>query len=107
MEYKFTEKNFNSEVMESSLPVVVDFYADWCMPCKMMMPVVEEMAKRYDGKVKIGKLNVDEESAIASEFGVMSIPSFFFIKDGKVVSSSVGGMRADALAANIDSLLEA
>ena len=106
MEFKFTENNFDAEVMESSIPVVIDFYADWCFPCKMMMPVVEKMAEKYDGKVKIGKVNVDEESAIARKFGVMSIPSFFFIKNGKIVSSSVGGMRPDDLSAKIDTLLD-
>ena len=105
MEYQFTSENFNEEVMNSDIPVMVDFYADWCGPCKMMMPIVEEMAKKYDGKIKIGKINSDQEQDLAVKFGVMSIPSFFFIKDGKVVDSTVGGMSKDRMAAMLDSLL--
>ncbi len=105
MEYRFTKENFNDEVINSNVPVMIDFYADWCGPCKMMMPIVEKMADKYDGKVKIGKVNVDNESDLAEQFGVMSIPSFFFFKNGKVVMQSVGGMREADLVAKIESLL--
>ena len=84
MEYRFTKENFSDEVINSNVPVMIDFYADWCGPCKMMMPIVEKMADKYDGKVKIGKVNVDNESDLAEQFGVMSIPSFFFFKNGTV-----------------------
>ncbi len=107
MEYQFTTANFNKEVLNSDVPVMVDFYADWCGPCKMMMPVVEDMAKKYDGRVKVGKVNVDAEPELAGQFGVMSIPSFFFLKDGKVVAKNVGGMRPADMSAKIDSLLSA
>ena len=105
MEYRFTEENFDAEVLGSDTPVLVDFYADWCGPCKMMMPVVEKMAEAYDGKIKIGKLNVDENNAIAGKYGVMSIPSFMVFKNGEVVNSSTGAMSQAALAKMLDEAL--
>lgn len=105
MEYKFTEANFNEEVLGSNIPVLVDFYADWCGPCKMMMPVVEKMAEVYDGKIKVGKINSDEESALAAKYGIMSIPSFLIFKNGEVVDSATGAMPADALAKKLDAVL--
>ena len=92
--------------MSSDIPVMVDFYADWCGPCQMMMPVVEEMAEAYDGRVKIGKVNTDEEQELAMTYGVMSIPSFLFIKDGKVVDQAMGYMPKNILAKKIDNLLD-
>ncbi|MCR4801847.1 MAG: thioredoxin [Lachnospiraceae bacterium] len=107
MEYQFTTNNFETEVINSDIPVMIDFYADWCGPCKMMSPIVNQMADKYDGKVKIGKVNVDQNPELAGRFGIMSIPSFLFIKDGKVVNSSVGGMSPDMLSSKIDTLLQA
>ncbi|MDO4283963.1 MAG: thioredoxin [Eubacteriales bacterium] len=103
---RFTSDNFQKEVLESSLPVLVDFYADWCGPCKMMAPVVEEMETLYEGKVRIGKLNVDDNPEIAERYNVMSIPNFIFFKDGKVVETAVGGMPRAALQAKIENLLK-
>ena len=105
MAYHFTTDNFTDEVMNSSIPVLVDFYADWCGPCRMMGPIVERMATKYDGKVKVGKINVDSDPDIAGQFNVMSIPAFFFIKDGKVVSQTVGGMREEDLDSRIATLI--
>ncbi|WP_034443349.1 thioredoxin [Butyrivibrio sp. AE2032] len=105
MEYKFTEDNFENEVLKSDIPVLVDFYADWCGPCKMMMPVVEKLAETYDGKVKVGKVNSDENNQLAAKYGIMSIPSFLIIKNGEVVDSAMGAMPIDALARKLDAVL--
>lgn len=105
MEHTFTTANFEEEVLKSDVPVLVDFYADWCGPCKMMGPVVEEFANAYDGKVKVGKLNVDEQQEIAMKYGVMSIPTFLFVKDGEVKDTAVGAMDKNTLKARIDQLL--
>ncbi|MBQ1459078.1 MAG: thioredoxin [Butyrivibrio sp.] len=105
MEYKFTEDNFDAEVLKSDIPVLVDFYADWCGPCKMMMPVVEKLAETYDGKVKVGKVNSDENNQLAAKYGIMSIPSFLIIKNGEVVDSAMGAMPIDALAKKLDAVL--
>ena len=85
MEYKFTSANFEEEVLNSEIPVLVDFYADWCGPCKMMAPIVESLAESFDGKVKVGKLNIDEEMDIAQKYRVMSIPTFIVFKGGQAL----------------------
>lgn len=85
-----TSKNFEEEVLKSDLPVLVDFWASWCGPCKMMTPVVEQILKDMDGKAKVCKVNIDEEQDLAMEYGIMSIPTFLIFKDGKVVNSAVG-----------------
>lgn len=90
MAFQFTDENFKTEALSSNIPVVVDFFADWCGPCKMLAPVVEELASVYEGKVKIGKLNVDNAPDTAQSYGVMSIPTLLFIKDGNVVNKIVG-----------------
>ena len=89
MSMKFTQQNFREEVLESKEPVLIDFYADWCAPCKMIAPIVEEIAGEVSG-VKVGKINVDEEPGLAGEFGVMSIPTLVVMKDGKPVKTIVG-----------------
>ena len=104
MEYRFNENNFENEVMRSEIPVLIDFYAEWCGPCHMMAPVVEQFAEEYEGRVKIGKINVDEESELAERFGVQSIPSFIFIKDGKVVDRVTGAMPRPVLKGYLDDL---
>ena len=97
MEYKFTEENFKAEVLDSDIPVLVDFYADWCGPCKMMFPVVEKLAKEYDGKFKIGKVNSDENGELAMKYAIMSIPTFLVFKNGEVVNSVTGAIPEAAL----------
>ena len=92
MEYTFTTDNFEQEVLNSDKPVLVDFYADWCGPCKMMAPMVEDFAAEYEGELKVGKLNVDEEPEIAQKYQVMSIPMFAFFKGGQMVDSAVGAL---------------
>ncbi len=86
----FTDANFQSEVLESDRPVLVDFWAAWCGPCRLVGPTIEELAKQYDGTVKIGKLNVDENPKSAGSFGISSIPAVLLFKDGKVVDTLVG-----------------
>ena len=105
MEYRFTKENFDAEVLNSNIPVLVDFYADWCGPCKMMMPVVEKTAEKYDGKIKVGKVNSDDESSLAAKYNIMSIPSFLIFKNGNVVDSATGAMPAEALAKMLDDVL--
>ena len=83
MEYTFTVANFEEEVLNSPLPVLVDFYADWCNPCKMMAPTVAKLAEAYEGKVKVGKINVDENMTIAQKYRVASIPNFVIFRDGQ------------------------
>ena len=92
MEYTFTVANFEEEVLNSPLPVLVDFYADWCNPCKMMAPTVAKLAEAYEGKVKVGKINVDENMTIAQKYRVASIPNFVIFRDGLPVASFVGAM---------------
>lgn len=90
MERTFTSENFEAEVLKSEIPVLVDFYADWCIPCKMVAPIVEELAAEYEGKVKIGKLNVDDNGELAIKYGVMSIPTIIIFKHGEVFRKEVG-----------------
>jgi len=91
----FSDQDFEEKVLKSSIPVMVDFYAEWCGPCKMAAPVIEELADTYAGKMTIGKVDVDENNAVAAKFGVMSIPTVILFKDGKEVTRKVGyGGRA-------------
>ena len=101
----FTTENFDAEVLQAKGAVLVDFYADWCGPCKMMSPIVEQMEKVFEGRLKVGKLNVDDNQDIAMKYGVMSIPSFLFFKDGALVETFVGAMPADAFQAKLSALV--
>ncbi len=89
-ELKITRENFENEVMKSNIPVLIDFWAPWCGPCRMMGPIIEQLAEEYEGKAKVGKVNVDEEGELSQAFGVMSIPTIVLVKDGKVVKQAVG-----------------
>lgn len=105
MEYVFNSSNFEEEVLKSDIPVLVDFYAEWCGPCKMMAPIVHQLAEAYAGKIKIGKLNVDECLDIAQKYRVMSIPTFIFFHNGEVEDTAIGGMSKAQLEAKIKEFL--
>ena len=90
MAIQFTDANFDSEVIKSAQLSVVDFWAEWCGPCRAIGPVIDELSKEYAGKVKVGKVNVDENPQVSMNFGITSIPAILFIKDGKVVDKLVG-----------------
>lgn len=98
----FTDQNFETEVLKSTQPVVVDFWAPWCQPCRIVGPAIEQLAKEYVGKVKVGKLNVDENQQVAGTYGVMSIPTVMVFKGGQPVKAQVGAQSKDAYKKMID-----
>lgn len=100
----FTDQNFQPDVLDNKLPVVVDFWAPWCTPCRMVSPIIEELAKDYHGKVSVGKMNVDENQA-AGDYGVMSIPTVMIFKDGKPVKSLVGAQGKESYKKAIEEVL--
>ena len=89
-EIKLTDQNFEQEVLRADLPVLVDFWASWCGPCRMLAPVIAEIAEEYAGKVKVGKVNVDEQPNLANRYGIASIPTVMLFKNGEVVNTSLG-----------------
>ena len=89
-EITITSGNFESEVLNSDIPVLVDFWASWCGPCRMLAPVIEEIAKEYDGKIKVGKVNVDDEQELAIKFKIVSIPTVLLFKNGEIADKSIG-----------------
>ncbi len=97
-----TKNNFNKEVVRTKSPVIIDFWAEWCMPCKMISPVIDEVAKELSGKLKIGKVNVDEDAELASDLMVMNIPTLLFFKDGKEAGRVVGVVSKKELLEKID-----
>lgn len=105
MALEITDANFDELVLKSDKPVVVDFWAEWCGPCRVIGPVIEEMSKEYDGKAVIGKVNVDLNANVSAQFGVRSIPTILFIKNGQVVDKSVGAVPKNVLAAKLDALV--
>lgn len=103
--FELTSANWDAEVTNSKGVVMVDFWAVWCGPCRMIAPTIEELAKEYAGKAKVGKLNTDENSEIAAKFKIMGIPTVMFFKDGQKVDQVVGAVPKQALKAKIDGLL--
>lgn len=101
---EITDSNYQSVLAEGK-PVMLDFWATWCGPCKMIAPIVEELAKEYEGKVIIGKVNVEENEELTEQFKVRNIPSLFFIKDGNIVDKFVGATTKDVIEAKINALL--
>jgi thioredoxin 1 len=103
---EFTDVNFDSEVVKSDIPCLVDFWAEWCGPCRMVGPVVEEIAKEYAGKLKVGKLNVDDNNKTAVQYGIMSIPSLLFFNGGKVVDQVIGAVPKKQLVQKIEKIVK-
>ncbi len=104
MEITLTKFNFNDEVLTADVPVVVDFWATWCGPCKMIAPVIEQLAEELDGKVKVGKVNVDEQMELAMEYKIEVIPTLIYFKDGKVVKKTTGVLTKDEIKAILATL---
>ena len=105
MAVEFTDANFQKEVLDSDKLTVVDFWAEWCGPCRAISPVVEELATQYAGKVNIGKLNVDNNSNVSTNFGITSIPAILFFKNGQVVDKQIGAVPKSVLDKKIQSLM--
>lgn len=106
MAQELTSENFKKEVLENKKPAMVDFYASWCGPCKIMLPIVDELAEEMAKEIKIFKVSIESEEALASEYGVMSIPTFLFFKNGKVVDQASGAMSKEKLRAMIKKIIK-
>lgn len=103
---KITDQNFNEEVLKADKPVMIDFYADWCGPCRLVSPIVDELAKTYEGKIKVGKVDVDANSKVAADYGVMSIPTVILYQKGKEVTRQVGFGGKDVYVQMIEKILK-
>ncbi len=106
MAIELTDANFDQTVLKSDKPVLVDFWAEWCGPCRMVGPVVEELSKEYDGKAVIGKVNVDNNPNISAQFGIRNIPTLLFFKNGQVVDKQVGAVPKSVLAGKLEAQLK-
>jgi len=100
------KSNWEEEVLKSDIPVMVDFWAPWCAPCKMVSPIVLELAEEYEGRIKVGQLNTDEESEIAIEYGIMSIPTLMFFKRGEVIDQVIGAVPKEYIIQKIEEVLK-
>lgn len=100
-----TDQNFQEEVLNSPIPVIVDFWATWCAPCRMIAPIVEEIAREYDGKIKVCKLDVDNNPNTAINYGVRSIPTLLYFKNGKLISSTIGAVGKSKIVEELKKLL--
>jgi len=102
-----TDQTFDAEVLKASMPVLIDMWAPWCGPCRMVEPLLKKLSDKYQGKVKFCRMNVDENQKTPSQYRVMSIPNMLFIKNGKVIDTAVGAMPEAALQSKVDALLSA
>jgi thioredoxin 1 len=102
---EFTDQNFETDVIQSELPVLVDFWAEWCQPCRMLTPTIEELANEYEGRLKVGKVDVDNNREVALKFGVMNIPTVFIFKGGEMQKKFVGLVSKDEYKSAIDELV--
>ncbi|HUW22707.1 MAG TPA: thioredoxin [bacterium] len=106
MEIVLNDENFKEEVLDSKVPVLVDFWAEWCAPCLMVAPAIEEISRKYAGRLKVGKLNVDENPLTSAKYGIQSIPTFIIFKNGKVLGQTAGAMPREGLEAKIGEILD-
>jgi thioredoxin 1 len=102
---EINEKNFEDEVLKSDLPVLVDFWAPWCGPCQMLTPILEDVANDYEGKIKVVKVNIQENENLASQYGIMAIPNLKIFKDGQVVDEIIGLQPKEAIGEKIEAVL--
>lgn len=103
---ELTDANFESEVLQSDVPVLVDFWADWCAPCRAIAPAVEEIADEYEGKAKVGKLDVDNNQQVAMEYGIRSIPTLLIFKNGEVAEQIIGAVPKTQLSSKLNNTIE-
>ena len=103
--HEFTDETFDKEVSKDAMPVLIDFWATWCGPCKAIAPVIEEIAQEYNGKIKVGKLDVDQNQKTAMEYGVRSIPTMLIMKDGEVISQIVGAVPKENITKALEEIL--
>ncbi len=106
MAIEITQDNFKQEVLDSTIPVLIDFWATWCMPCQMVAPVVEAISQEYAGKLKVGKVDVDKQGELAAQYSIMSIPALLFFKNGQVVDTVVGAVPKGFLIDRINKIIQ-